>query len=389
MLRLPTLASLLLLAVPQVVFSSPCVVFDASFNLITFGLNGKDWNAGTQGSWTSGSAQDITASGRPPFDGSNTTCYMAQFFNTIYILNGDAANPSDVHIYDAGAKSWSTQTTTTGGFSPASFDAILDHDTNVFYAVSNGEMYFLDMSTLKAATSSPLPWTDVGKTPYDPTYQPVMALAQNHIHFLDVPGTPTGDAQIFVIHFSFFQPTPQAYPIAGGGTFPAQHGQATSFFQTSDVQQEFAFLPDDGSATYVINVETNTTQSLAGPTSKDPKAIYAASITALVQLDSTGAVSFLPYTEGDASANANAAWTKVAAIAAAAPPSSSSSPTSSGANSTAVASGHPSSTGSGSAKPTGSTSQSNTTSSAVGTSNTGTGAMVVLCGLFSVFACLL
>lgn len=53
MLRLPTLVSLLFLAIPQVL-SSPCVVFDANFNLYAFGLDGKDWNAGTQDSWGSG-----------------------------------------------------------------------------------------------------------------------------------------------------------------------------------------------------------------------------------------------------------------------------------------------------------------------------------------------
>ena len=54
MFRVPTVVSLLLLALPKAVFSSPCVTFDASFNLLAFGLDGKDWNAGTQDTWTSG-----------------------------------------------------------------------------------------------------------------------------------------------------------------------------------------------------------------------------------------------------------------------------------------------------------------------------------------------
>ncbi|CAL1709197.1 unnamed protein product [Somion occarium] len=203
MFRVPTIVSLLLLALPTTVFSSPCVTFDATFNLLVFGLNGKDWNAGTQDTWSSGSAADITTSGRPPFDGENTTCYLAQFFNTVYVMNGDAANPSSVHIYDAGTKSWSTQSVTTGSFDPSSFNTILDHDTNVFYALSHGELFFLDMGGLKAANSSALSWTDVSKSPYGDSYQPVMALAQNHIHFLNVPDTPAGDAQIFVIHCEF------------------------------------------------------------------------------------------------------------------------------------------------------------------------------------------
>ena len=54
MFSIPTLVSLLLLAVPKAVYADPCVTFDVDFNLLAFGLNGKDWNAGQQDSWTSG-----------------------------------------------------------------------------------------------------------------------------------------------------------------------------------------------------------------------------------------------------------------------------------------------------------------------------------------------
>ncbi|KZT22774.1 hypothetical protein NEOLEDRAFT_1157628 [Neolentinus lepideus HHB14362 ss-1] len=333
MFRLPTLASLFLLVL-EAAHASPCIAFDANFNLLVFGLDGKDWNAGTQDTWPSGSAKDITTSGRPPFDGSNTTCYLSQFYNAVYVMNGDASQPSAVHIYNPASSSWSTQPVTTAGFNPANFDAILDHDTNVFYALSNGEMYFLDMGSLTAANSSGLTWNDVGKPSFSTdNYKPVMALAQNHIHFLDVPNVPAGSAQIFVIHFSYFQPDAQAY---SGATFPAAHGQATSFFQESGVQQEFAFIPDDGSATYVINVETNTTTSFPGPSIKDAAATYFAGITSLVQLASDGTVSYLPYKQGDTQTNQAAAWGKVTSIASAAPPSSH--------NSTSSASGSASAT---------------------------------------------
>lgn len=56
------------------------------------------------------------------------------------------------------------------------------------------------MGLLKAANSSPLQWVDVEKAPYPNDYEPVMALAQNHIFFLDVAGTPAGSANIYVIH---------------------------------------------------------------------------------------------------------------------------------------------------------------------------------------------
>lgn len=119
-------------------------------------------------------------------------------------MNGDASNPSAVHIFNPASKSWTTQSVTDGTFDPSSFDAILDHDTNVFYALSKGELFFLDMGSLTAANSSAISWMDVGKAPYPDGYQPVMAIAQNHIHFLDVPGTQAGDADIFVIHCKFW-----------------------------------------------------------------------------------------------------------------------------------------------------------------------------------------
>lgn len=332
---LPTLAFLFFLT-SATVRASPCITFDANWNLLAFGLNGKDWNAGTQDTWSSSTAAtDITASNRPPFDAANTTCYLSQYANAIYAINADSKNPSSVYIYNAAAKSWSMQAVDAGSFDYTSFGAILDHDTNVFYALSQGNLFSLDMGLLSAANSTALNWVSDEQAPYPSGYVPVMALAQNHIHFLDVPNVPAGSADIFVIHYSYFQPEPQAYPLSDGSAFPATYGQVTSFFQADNtVQQEFAFIPADSSATYIINVETNTTQSLAAPTTKDSKATYFAGVTALVQLTSNGTVSYLPYLEGNTSTNIAATWASVSNLAAAAPPSSSSS-SSSGSSSTA------------------------------------------------------
>ena len=118
-------------------------------------------------------------------------------------MNSDASDTSSVYIYNVAGKSWTKQAVTTGKFDPSSFNAILDHDTNVFYALSKGEVYFLDFGSLTAANSTALSWVDVGQAPYPSNYEPVMALAQNHIHFLDVPNTPAGDADIFVIHCKY------------------------------------------------------------------------------------------------------------------------------------------------------------------------------------------
>jgi len=296
--------------------------------LLAFGFNGKDYNVGTQDKWTSTTAAtEITASNRPPFDLANATSYLSQFTNAIYFLNVDSANPTSIYIYDAANKSWSRQAVTISStsptsptFDPTNFAAILDHDTNVFYAYSNGSLFSLDMGLLKAANSTPIPWNfvqqpdlsnDASGTPTPGAntagYQATMALAENHIFFMGVQGLPAGSVKIFVIHFSYLQPASQSM-----GNFPTSHGKTASFFQTSGVQQAFALISDDGSATYVINAVTNSTQQLAGPPVKDPFATYSASTSALVQLTTSGNVSFLPY---DQTANTTGGtWSSISAL---------------------------------------------------------------------------
>jgi len=56
------------------------------------------------------------------------------------------------------------------------------------------------MGLLKAANSAPVAWVDVEQAPYPTGYEPVMALAQNHVFFLNVPDVPAGSANIYVIH---------------------------------------------------------------------------------------------------------------------------------------------------------------------------------------------
>lgn len=48
----PTVVSLLLLSASATVKASPCVAFDTNWNLLAFGLDGKDWSAGTQDTWS-------------------------------------------------------------------------------------------------------------------------------------------------------------------------------------------------------------------------------------------------------------------------------------------------------------------------------------------------
>ncbi|KAF8815888.1 hypothetical protein BYT27DRAFT_7209346 [Phlegmacium glaucopus] len=192
-----------------------CVTFDIRWGLLAFGFNRKDYYAGAQDTWSSsGSLTLLLLVGRR---------WMVVFLN-LY-CNDTTGDPTQSTRPVTSPSTWSTQqvvTPLTGTFDPLSFATILDHDTNVFYAYSNGELFSLDMALLKSASSTAIPWVDVQKLDLPSGYQPVMVLAQNHVQFLDVPGLPAGSAKIFVIDC---------------------------------VQQEFAFVPDDGSAAYVINVE--------------------------------------------------------------------------------------------------------------------------------------
>ena len=85
-------------------------------------------------------------------------------------------------------------------------------------------------------------------------------------------------------------------------------------------------MPDDFSGTYVINVENNSTRTFPPPTVKDTKSSYLAGVTSLLQLDSTGAVSFIPYVSSSSSAKSSAAWSNVKGLAVVAPPGSSPTP---------------------------------------------------------------
>jgi len=292
--------------------ASSCLVFDASWNLYVFNLGNNDYSLGPQGNLQSGSATRLTASGnRPPFTGNNMQCFLSQFEDSIYILGADANNLTNVFIFNAATPGWSTQTTDIAqapGIDLTNIPAILDHDTNVFFALSNGTLYQADFGTQKTATSEIIHWQTVGTPSFSTNnYAPVMALAQNHIHFLDVPGAPAGEAYIFVIHFAYFQPTPQSYPATSGNTFPATHGLTASIFDSNNlVQQRFAFIPDDGSGTYLINVETNTTTNFAAPPNTTTGAVYTASDSILVRLSDSGEFSYL-----DVSSNApsNTPWT--------------------------------------------------------------------------------
>ena len=74
------------------------------------------------------------------------------------------------------------------------------------------------------------------------------------------------------------------------------------------VQQEFAFIPDDGSAAYASNVDSNSTTSYWGSAYKDADLNYATSNTALVQFNRSG---YFSYTDSDTSTKSAASWTRL------------------------------------------------------------------------------
>lgn len=76
---------------------------------------------------------NVDKTNAPPFDGSNTQCFLSQFINAIYVINGDASNPYAIHIFSGSSKTWTVQNVQgADGFDVTNMKAILDHDTNVF-----------------------------------------------------------------------------------------------------------------------------------------------------------------------------------------------------------------------------------------------------------------
>jgi len=376
---------LLSLLAPAVVLAGPCVEFDTNFNLYVFGLNGKDVNLGAQSTWSSPNPQAIATSGRPPFDGTNTMCFLSQYNNAIYVLGADNANPANIYIYDATDNLWTMSVVTTAGVDPSNLVTILDHDTNEFYGLSGGNLYSLDFGAITNKATGPTSWAAVEAIPFQSSgYKPVIAIAQNHMYFLDVPGNSAGQANIFVIHYSYFQPEVQSYPGANGSqAFPETHGQVTSFFDpTNQVQQQFAFIPDDNSATYIVNVENNSTITLAGPTDTTAST-FTASPSALVQLTSAGSVYYTAFDLNNPSAAAT--WTHISGFGTATTGNSTGS-----SSASASQSGSASKTGSGSGSATASGSGSSASPSATHSGTAGlkvSGQSILALGAVALAAC--
>ncbi|KAG9010796.1 hypothetical protein FRB90_007640 [Tulasnella sp. 427] len=311
----------------------PCVSFDSQWNLYAFGVQGQHyWSLGKTDGWTGASGPSVTTvdtTNAPPMNGNNTQCFLAQFYNAIYVLNGDSSNPNAVHIFNANSKTWSVQSIDTPAFDITSASAILDHDTNVFFALGGNNFYQLDMSSQVTAKSDALKWQEVNKPSFNTDgYNPVMAIADNHVFFLNVPGNDVGEANIFVIHFAYFQPDVQTFKPKSGSAFPATGGETASIWQpfgsSPSPQKTFAFFPNDGSATYIVNVINNSTSTIPFPPAPPSPgySAHAGSLDTLVQLTPSGELYYhsIPSSSSSKSSrfskfsrqtSSNGGWTKI------------------------------------------------------------------------------
>ncbi|GFZ42810.1 hypothetical protein JCM24511_00528 [Saitozyma sp. JCM 24511] len=335
-----TLAALAALLLP-LASAVPCVQFDTAWNLYAFG-GSSDVNLGANTTW--GYPDDLWT--------------------------------TKIYIYNFGAGSWSTQSTSsvpsTLGNSRSS--SVLDHDTNVVFTLSGNTLYQLDMSSVTTtANASGLTWQAVENPSFSTSgYTVTAAQASNHINYFGVPGTAAGSADLFVVHYAYFQPTAQSYPTQNGGaTFPDTAGQAFSIPDAANsVPYQMVFVPNDFSDSYVVTHWTNpstysstdgapfatslinTTQILPAPSSKDTNAAYAASPYALAQIDSSGNIYYMTNpVGGDFTVQSGASWQKMSyslSGAGSGSSSSSNSSTSAGASGSGSASKTASATKSGS-----------------------------------------
>ncbi|TIB65178.1 hypothetical protein E3P78_00703 [Wallemia ichthyophaga] len=283
------------------------VVFDSDQNLYLLGVANKDFAAGSKKNWNSSSSFDnITKGDRPSFDTANPNCWLSQYNNGAYCLNVEKSEPNSVYILDFDNKEWtkkSAELTDDDKPSLDNLEAVLDHDTNVWYGLDGDTLYSLEMGDESLIPNDTLTWNVVEQPPFTTDdYNPVIGLASNHLHFIDVPGADPGEAHLFVIHYSYFQPEAQKY-----GDWNQQHGKTASVFKSdNEWQTKFWFIPDSGENSYLIDVESNTTTTFDGPTKKDKKADYASTQDTLVQLTSTSELYYLDFSEED-----SAEWKQV------------------------------------------------------------------------------
>ncbi|CAK9786521.1 hypothetical protein CC85DRAFT_283117 [Cutaneotrichosporon oleaginosum] len=307
---------------PALAAALPCVQFDASRNLYAFGGE-QDVSLGASSAWSSPSPKPLSSEGRPPWNGNYSQCLLSQNSNAMYVLGADSSDAS-----------WSKQVTTGAPdvLQNSRSASILDHNTNVIYTVGPANMVSLDFGAVTNTAAGALAWQVVG-TPQiaSQNYRVTAAAASNHINYYGVPGTPAGSTNMFVVHYSYWQPQPAAYTAVGGRNFPAQSGQAVSLLTPNSTLPPYQnlFVPDDFSGAYIVTHYTadwswndtrsapmavnliNSTQALPAPTAQDKEASYACSDTDCVQIDTQGNIYYINAVGKDYTIAPGATWQKL------------------------------------------------------------------------------
>ncbi|KAJ3230215.1 hypothetical protein HDU81_004669 [Chytriomyces hyalinus] len=279
---------------------SGCAMFDADKNLHVFGSFVGDLALGaSESDWSASikpTANTTALAGRPPFTSTNLVCLIANYLNAAIFLNADPSDPTSLHIFRFETQTWRKVATTGTGPNMATVQAIIDYDTLVIYAFSEGTMFRLGDAPGPGAPNlnndpQSLPWTDASnnKLPFDASkYNPTMAHAWFNIYFFGAPGAQAGDVYGFRIHYGEWGSKPQ--PVEA--TFPSMHGRTATFtyknaseFEHNGAPSNVAFIPDDYSGLWVIDSYINMTKVAATPPSAGTSSLtrYVASDRYLVQ----------------------------------------------------------------------------------------------------------
>ncbi|OCF58136.1 hypothetical protein L486_04166 [Kwoniella mangroviensis CBS 10435] len=392
---LPTLALFsVLTALTASVSAVPCVQFDSSWNLYAFG-GSDDVKLGANTTWSSPSTSTLSSSGRPPWTGTNSQCILSQTNNALYVVGSDSSDLSKIYVYNFASDSWSTQTTSgaPSDLGNSRSASVLDHDTNVIYTLTTSSgLYQLDMSSVtNSASSSALAWEAVENSSFSVDGYTVTATqAANHIFYFGVPNTAAGSANVFVVHYAYFQPDAQAF--SGSAKFPDTAGQAISIPTESDsVPYSMVFVPNDFSNTYIATHWTNlgdytvtsdapfatdlinSTQTIPAPTSQDKTASYAASPYDLVQVDSAGDIYYYATpVNADYTVSSSGSWQKLSYSVSGGSTSSTNSTSSASSSASASASGSQASGSAAASKTASGSSSASASGSAASSSSSST-----------------
>ncbi|KAJ3048893.1 hypothetical protein HK097_010112 [Rhizophlyctis rosea] len=212
-----------------------------------------------------------------------------------------------MHQFDFGKQSW--RSITTGGTLPnwSNVKAVMDYDTLVVYAFTDGRMLRLGGADKQNVANNPthLDWLEasVNNQPFTvpKDYKATLSGTWINIYFFGIPGTKSGEVWGWRIHYGEWGPAPQSV----GANFPNTGGKAATFsYKDPNVgthngaPNNIAFVPDDYSGLFIVDGYRNTTTTGPAPPKDQTSSLttYIASNRYLVQFTpDTGALRFIDY----------------------------------------------------------------------------------------------